>query len=163
MPDPAREGEHLLELGQRLGVAIPLESEVGEVGVARRDEREPVRERSVDRVLGEDPGLFRPTWREEHALGRPAAREHLRELQRLGDVESLLGPLGGQLDVAREPVRLSQPDQQQGEVGVRLVAGDCCGSTLHQLDRLLEPALVCSAKPSQLVTRAAACVSPTDS
>ena len=41
-------------------VAIPLESKVGEVGIARRDEREPVRERSVDRALDEEPGFLRP-------------------------------------------------------------------------------------------------------
>ena len=90
--------------------------------------------------LEKTAGLLGPPIGDEPCFVRPTAREHIRQLERLRNVERVFHSLLRQVDVADEAVGLTEPDEKQGEVGVRLVVGDDRVRPLHPLDRLLHPA-----------------------
>ena len=117
VPELSCEGEGLVEVSERIGVLVTSKALVGEVEVAvARLVSEVVVERYLQGSLEERPGLLgvSPTLGDARFRAQ-RGRERLRVCMRFGDVQRQLGPLGGTIDVAAEPV----PDAQDPRPGAR--------------------------------------------
>ena len=100
-------------------------------------------ERHLQRVTHQQPGFFGPPSRgEDQGLRVEAVREHLRQLQRLRDLERKLVACHRVVGAAGEEQRTGERDRQLGEIGVALVGGEHVEGGLHVHDRLRDVALL---------------------
>jgi hypothetical protein len=80
--------------------------------------------------------------RQQHPLRRQRLGEHLRERERLGDVQCRLDPLGRQVVLAGEEHEPAELGGERGEIVVRLLEREELERAVHDLQPLLEPAAV---------------------
>jgi len=99
---------------------------------------EVVLERELEGAAQQRVGFVHVAATERHRrLGAEGEGDRLRKAVCLGDVERLLRPHGGPLQVALEPVAASQRRRDQGDVLVRLVARDDLEGAFEARDRLV--------------------------